>query len=236
MREADRLRALAISAGASLFGVADLDVIRAETDLLDSCYNDYTRGISLGVRLNPAALADIVSGPTAGYCAEYLRVNALLDALATDVAAELKSMGARAECIPASRVVDWEKLRGHLSHKLIGRYAGHGWIGKNILLVNPDFGARVRYVTVLTDLPLEPNVPTGESCGACSRCVRVCPAGAIAQEPAQFDLMACFQQLIRFNDLLGDDHYICGLCVSACRGKTAGRDANDGTGSDASPG
>ncbi|RJP64300.1 MAG: epoxyqueuosine reductase [Candidatus Abyssobacteria bacterium SURF_17] len=218
----DVLRQIAFSMGASLFGVADLDRIREDTDLLNPCYDAYSRGISVGVTLDEAALAGIVDGPTPEYCREYIRVNAVLDSIARALAEAIERIGASAVRIPASEVVDWERLRGHLPHKLIGRYAGHGWIGRNILLVHPHFGARVRYVTVLTDLPLEPDSPTERSCGTCMRCVAVCPAGAPKEDPKRFDLRACFNKLAEFNERLDEPHFICGLCVSACRGNKTG--------------
>lgn len=214
----ERLKNLAVSLGAGLFGVADLDTIRADTDLLDRRYDEFSRGISIGVGLNEASLTGIRDKPTPEYCREYLRVNEVLDSIAGAVVKELKDMGANALAIPASEVVDWEHLRGHLPHKLIGRYAGLGWIGRNILLVNPDYGARVRYVTVLTDAGLLPDSPIAEDCRECMRCVAVCPAHAANADPSQFDLRACFNTLAAFNEVLGEPHFICGICIKACRG------------------
>ena len=218
----EELRRLAFSMGACLFGVADLDRVRAETDLLDDCYDRYSRGISVGVGLEESALAEIADGPTPAYCREYAKANNTLDSIAETLVSRLRAMSAGALSVPASEVVDWENLRGHLSHKLIGRYAGHGWIGKTILLINPEFGARVRYVTVLTDLALRADSPVEDDCGKCARCVAVCPAGAAGDDPAGFDLRACFDKLVEFNERLDEPHFICGICVKACRGKVSG--------------
>lgn len=222
------LRKHTLAKGAALFGVADLHRIRSDTGLLDSRYDVYTRGISIGADLRASSLVGVIDGPSRLYVNEYLRVNRLLDAIAGEVKTKITAEGFRAEPIPASEVVDWEKLRGHLSHKLIGRYAGHGWIGRNILLVNPEYGSRVRYVTVLTDLPLEAGSPVDAGCEACVRCLSVCPAGSIKKESAKFDLKACFDQLQRFNEMLGEPHFICGLCVSVCKGRTKNTKANCG--------
>jgi epoxyqueuosine reductase len=219
----ENLRELALSMGASLFGVADLDRVRADTDLLDACYDRFTRGISVGVRLDATALAGITDGPTTEYAREYQRVNAVLDSVAEALERRLVSEGADARRIPASEVTDWEKLRGHLSHKLIGRYAGLGWIGRNILLVHPEFGSRVRYVTVLTDAALDADSPMEADCGTCLACVAVCPAGAPAEEPSGFDLPVCFAQVTEFNERLDRPHFICGICIKACRGRTPKR-------------
>lgn len=215
----DRLKQLALSMGADLFGVADLGRVRADTDLLDACFDNFTRGISLGAAVDEAALEGIVGGPTLEYSREYRRVNKKLDEIAEAIEARLEAAGADAVRIPASEVIDWDKLKGRLSHKLIGRYAGHGWIGKNILLVNPEFGSRVRYATVLTDAPLEADAPIEADCGDCSRCVVLCPAGAANNDQSRFDLRACFNKLAEFNERLDEPHFICGICVKACRGE-----------------
>ena len=215
----EKLKGTALSMGANLFGVADLDRIRADTDLLNRCYDVFSRGISVGVKLDESPLKNIEGEPTHEYVREYLRVNEVLDSIAAALTNELKKAGANAEAIPASEVVDWENLRGHLPHKLIGRYGGLGWIGRNILLVNPEFGARVRYVTVLTDAELTPDSPIEEDCGTCVKCRVVCPARAVAKEPSQFDLRACFNKLAEFNEALGEPHFICGVCIKACQGK-----------------
>jgi epoxyqueuosine reductase QueG len=217
------LQELALSMGASLFGVADRDRVRADTDLLDACYKRFTRGVSVGVRLDAVVLAGITDGPTPEYAREYQRVNTVLDSIAEALERRITAGGFNALQIPASKVTDWEKLRGHLSHKLIGRYAGLGWIGKNILLVNSEFGSRVRYVTVLTDAALEADGPTEAGCGTCSTCAEVCPAGAPAEDPSDFDLPACFVQVTEFNERLDRPHFICGICIKACRGKALTR-------------
>jgi len=220
-----KLRETALSMGASLFGVADLHRVRADTDLLNRCYDIYSRGISVGVKLDESSLNGIDREPTLQYSREYLRVNTVLDSIAEALTDQLRATGATAEAIPASEVIDWENLRGHLPHKLIGRYAGLGWIGRNILLVNPMFGARVRYVTVLTDAELRADSPIEDDCGACVKCRVVCPARAVAAEPSQFDLRACFNKLAEFNEVLGAPNFICGVCIKACRGKTEGDDS-----------
>jgi epoxyqueuosine reductase len=88
--------------------------------------------------------------------------------------------------------------------------------------VNPSLGARVRYVTVLTDLALRADSPVENDCGTCERCVAVCPAHAASDDPAGFDRWACFNKLAEFNQRLGEPHFICGICVKVCRGKNAG--------------
>lgn len=125
--------------------------------------------------------------------------------------------------IPASRTLDRVSHRGNLSHKAVARLAGLGWIGKNILLVNPEYGPRLRFATVLTDLDLEADEPLDRDCGGCSKCRDACPAGAIRGVIAKpypetreecVDLEACSGKLKEFASELGKD--ICGVCIRAC--------------------
>jgi len=40
----------------------------------------------------------------------------------------------------ASLIVDYRNLRGHLPHKTFALASGLGWIGRNLLLINPIYG------------------------------------------------------------------------------------------------
>ncbi len=61
--------------------------------------------------------------------------------------------------------------------------AGLGDLGRNGLLVTPQFGPRLRLSKVITDLPLVPDKPIDfgvtEFCAVCGKCADYCPAQAI---------------------------------------------------------
>jgi len=214
----EELETLARSSGIALFGAADVRAVR-EGFLLDpETAGRFDIGLSMGVRLSDAVLEDIRSEPTPLYFHHYKQANYLLDRAAHLVSLRIQEGGYRALPVAASQIVDWEGQRGHVSHKKIGILAGLGWIGRNNLLVHPDAGARLRLVTVLTDMPLEPDRPVERGCGDCRLCVPVCPAGAIKNEAADFDHRACYEKLREFRrrGLVGQ--LICGVCVKACRG------------------
>lgn len=66
-------------------------------------------------------------------------------------------------------------------HKTIAVMSGVGWIGKNNLLVTPEFGSALCIGTILTDAPLN-SIPlqiTESKCGACKNCVSVCQTNAL---------------------------------------------------------
>lgn len=63
--------------------------------------------------------------------------------------------------------------------------AGLGELGRNGLLITPQFGPRVRLCKVLTDLHLKPDKPIDfgvqEYCEKCKKCLENCPAHAISE-------------------------------------------------------
>jgi epoxyqueuosine reductase len=206
--------------GGDLFGVADLSHIELETyDLSEGILQAFPFGISIGVRLADAVMDSIDDHPTPLYLHHYRQVNYILDRIAFHVAALIQNMGANAIPIAASQIVDWEHQRGHLSHKKVAQAAGLGWLGRNNLLVNPVYGARIRLISILTDLPVQVNTPLEETCGTCRQCIAVCPAGAIKEKVEEFDHMGCFEKLKEFRSKYNVGQYICGVCVKACGAK-----------------
>jgi ferredoxin len=64
-------------------------------------------------------------------------------------------------------------------HKLTAHLAGLGWIGKSCMLITPEAGPRVRWITILTDAPLSvTGTPMDERCGSCTECVDICPVSS----------------------------------------------------------
>jgi len=61
--------------------------------------------------------------------------------------------------------------------------AGMGELGRNGLLVTPQFGPRVRLSKVITDLPLVADEPiefgVTEFCSVCEKCAELCPSQSI---------------------------------------------------------
>ena len=204
--------------GADIFGVADISDLKQEFLLSPPVTKDLNRGISLGVRLLDSVLEEIQDKPTKLYYHHYRQVNFFLDRLAFKLASFIQSEGFLSLPVPASQVMDWEKQKGHLSHKKIACAAGLGWLGRNNLLVNPDFGSRIRLVTILTNMPLSYAQPLNRDCGDCKACISACPAGAIKENPEDFDWVQCFEQLRAFTKMRLVGQYICGVCVKACGG------------------
>jgi epoxyqueuosine reductase QueG len=215
-----QLREFALDKNISLFGVADVVPLRNSfhIDPPESILH-LERGISMAARLSDAVLDSLIDKPNLLYKHHYREANELLDAVAFRVASLIQDGGYRALAIAASQTIDWRKQIAHLSHKKVAAQAGLGWLGRSNLLVTPQYGSRVRLVTVLTNMPLKIDKPLKKGCGACRACVDICPAGAIKERRKDFDHQACFQQLQHFAKKDNIGYYICGLCQKACGGR-----------------
>ena len=211
-----RLKDLALSSGASLFGVAEITELRKNFHLPSKKL--FPLAISLAYRLSDPIIEELKDRPTLLYYHHYKQANYFLDRLALMLSSHIQDKEWRAIPIPASQTIDWDRQFGHLSHKKVAQRAGLGWIGRSNLLVTPQFGARVRLVTILTDMPLPPDSPSDEDCGSCRDCLPVCPVGAIKERQEDFEHIKCFEKLRQFRKLGYVGHHICGLCVKACKG------------------
>ncbi len=211
-----RLKDLAMDNGASLFGVADITPLRKDFYLPSRGL--FPLAISLAFRLSDPIIEELEDRPTLLYYHHYKQANYFLDRLALILSSHIQNEGWRTIPIPASQTIDWERQLGHLSHKKVAQRAGLGWIGRSNLLVTPQYGARVRLVTILTDMPLPPDSPSAGSCGSCRDCLSTCPVGAIKENQEDFDHIKCFEKLRQFRKFGYVGQYICGLCVKACKG------------------
>jgi epoxyqueuosine reductase len=214
------LERVALDAGASSFGVASVEKMSLGSSIPPPAGEvaGFRHAVSIGCRLSDSIMDSLVDGPSRLYAYHYRIVNRELDAIALRVANAIQRMGYDACPIPASQIVDWESNVGHASHRWAAYHAGLGWYGRNNLIISPQYGARVRYVTVFTTLPLPEGQPLLRDCGDCRACIGVCPAGAIAETRADFELAKCQEQLRFFRNKSNIGHYICGLCIKACPG------------------
>lgn len=95
--------------------------------------------------------------------------------------------------------------------------AGIGPIGKNNLLITPEFGPQVRLRAIVTDAVLAHGTPirTSSYCQDCHSCIDACPAGALAE--GQYDVNACKPyQLDHLRELSSQTKIWCNVCIEAC--------------------
>lgn len=133
------------------------------------------------------------------YLANSNVIDGLLDWEGYKLVKELHAKGYKGLLLPAGGApCDARFLEGPLSYKHIARAAGMGIFGWNGLLLTPDYGARVRLVSILTDAPFAGSAPLimESPCIKCGgACIRICPARAIAKpqdgEDYHTDKYAC---------------------------------------------
>jgi len=108
--------------------------------------------------------------------------------------------------------------------KALAEKAGLGWIGKHSNLINRQAGSWFFLGEIYTDLPLPPDTPAAEHCGACTRCLEICPTQAIVA-PYQVDARRCISYLTielhgsipeEFRALIGNRIFGCDDCQAVC--------------------
>jgi epoxyqueuosine reductase len=108
--------------------------------------------------------------------------------------------------------------------RALARDAGLGWIGKHSCLINKDAGSWFFLGEIYTDLPLPVSTPASAHCGTCTRCITVCPTGAIVA-PYRVDARRCISYLTielresipeDLRPLIGNRVFGCDDCQLAC--------------------
>ena len=108
--------------------------------------------------------------------------------------------------------------------RALARDAGLGWIGKHSCLINRGAGSWFFLGEIFTDLPLPVDTPASAHCGTCTRCIEVCPTGAII-EPYRVDARRCISYLTielkqaipeELRPLVGNRIFGCDDCQLAC--------------------
>ncbi|OEF97787.1 tRNA epoxyqueuosine(34) reductase QueG [Vulcanibacillus modesticaldus] len=112
---------------------------------------------------------------------------------------------------------------GVLSDHAVAQRAGIGWIGKNSLLITPEYGSYVYLGEIITNVELPSDTPLKEQCGECNRCLTTCPTKAIVS-PKQVNSKKCLSYLTqtkvfldeRWMEKLGNRLFGCDTCQQVC--------------------
>ncbi len=190
-----KVKEFAYSIGADLVGIANVEryanapiamspqgILPTAKSVIVCAIHHPDAAIELDGEIHPQVI-----GP---YRVQYT-MNNKLDYLSFSIARMLDKLGHKAVPIASSNI--W-RYRGYkeldadfapdISHIYSGVCAGLGELGWNGLCITPEYGARNRFVSIITDAELTPtplyNGP--KLCDMCGECIRKCPTNAYRKE------------------------------------------------------
>ncbi len=223
MNTSSKIKCMSLSLGAEKCGIASVDRFKNApagfhpNDIYESC-----KSVIVFLIQMPTEII-LASNPVPYSHTAYL-LYSKLDKLGFELCKAIQGIGDHAVPIPSDvPYMYWDSLNRHgmgiLSLRHAGKLAGLGILGRNNLLINPDFGNMVYIGAVLTNIELEPD-PVIENVSCPPKC-RIC-LDSCAQKA--LDGTTVNQKLCR--QFSCPDHergfniYTCNACRKVCLFRT----------------
>lgn len=215
----DLIKQIILSCGADVCGIGHIhrfvDAPKGFSPI--DIYKDCKSVITFGMAL-PKGLTHVESRLIYGYYNTYICTE--VDRIAIKAAKLLeKECDAIAIPLPCDSPYEyWEQDtitgKGLLSMKHAAVLSGLGVLGKNSLLMNPQYGNLLTIGVILTDLELQSDELCQEIClEGCMKCVRACPVHAIDEGTVNQKL--CRQHTYNKTER-GFDTVDCNTCRVVC--------------------
>jgi len=153
------------------------------SELADAQNRSLPTVILIGIAISPKFVQEIFDNPdympTHGdaYIQTEKKTGEVTDALARFLTDKgHKAISQSDAGLIADMAFNFDKKESVLPHKTVAVLGGLGWIGKNNLLITPEYGAAQCLGTLLTDAPLETSTPERllSKCGNCRICTDIC--------------------------------------------------------------
>lgn len=165
------------------------------------------------------------------YSQQHQVLNRTLDDIGLTISKCLQRKGFYSVPISSEGFYETRQFLAYFSHKHAAKAAGLGDIGINNLLVTPQYGSRVRLISIITNAPLVPSPrlkknPCTEWQGLCQKiCVELCPAKCIDKNGNLNKVKCRFYHYEKLGSYLRQNYVFslergnlaCGMCVKACK-------------------
>ncbi|MBA7487222.1 hypothetical protein ES707_22784 [subsurface metagenome] len=228
MLTTEEVKEKAESLSFDLFGVADpfcAELQRAPEGHTPQNYLPSVKSvIVLGVRVIDSILQTTPSGI---YSKHYDTLNELLGSGAYNLVKWLEDKGYRSMTFPEtdSYAILWDQYKAGytgfkpcFNHMAVAVAAGLGKLGACGVVLTPEYGARQRWISVVTEAPLDFGKEMKEDVclekqkpDSCSKCIDACPITAISLDNGT-NVRSCW---IHWTGLR-DKGSACGVCIKVC--------------------